>query len=85
MIVIIVDAAAIAHPGPETVDALARLRLYAGRAGIAIELRNAGRELVDLLQLAGLAAVLGVEMQGQAEQREQCGIDEEVDPGDPPL
>jgi hypothetical protein len=83
--VIIVDAGAITHPGPGTVDALARLRLHAGRAGITIEVRNAGRELVDLLQLAGLATVLSVEMHRQTEQREQCGIDKEVDPGDPAL
>jgi hypothetical protein len=85
VIVIIVDAGAIDHSGPGTVDALARMRLYAARAGVAIEIRNARRELVDLLQLVGLAAVLGVEVHGQAEQVEQRGIDEEIDPADSPL
>jgi hypothetical protein len=80
--VITFDAGDITGADEALVDALTRLHLAARRMGVTIELRNARRELVDLLRLIGLAAVLGVEMDGQVEQREQAGIDEEVDRGD---
>jgi hypothetical protein len=83
--VIVYDAGAISSPDAATVDRLARLQLYARRMGVTIELRNARRELVDLLALLGLTEVLPVEMRGQTEQREQRGIDEEVDSRDAPL
>ena len=63
-------------------DALARLQLMARRMGVSIELRNARPQLVDLLTFLGLAGLLAVEAHRQAEQREEVGIDEEVDPGD---
>lgn len=40
------------------VDRLARLQLVAGRLGCCIRLRGAGRELVELLDLAGLTDVV---------------------------
>jgi len=85
VIVIVYDAGAISSPDAATVDRLARLQLYARRIGVTIELRNACRELVDLLALLGLTEVLPVEVGGQIEEREQRGIDEEVDPGDATL
>jgi len=85
VIVIVYDAGAISRPDAATVDRLARLQLHARRMGVTIELRNACRELVDLLALLGLTEVLPVEMRGQIEQREQRGIDEEADPGDAAL
>ena len=83
--VISFDASALTGADEALVDALARLQLIAGRMGLRIELRNARRELVDLLNLIGLASVLGVEMDGQVEEREQGGIHEEVDGGDLPV
>jgi len=82
--VITFDAGDITGADEALIDALARLHLAARRMGVTIELRNARRELIDLLALIGLAAVLGVEMDGEVEEREQAGIDEEVDPGDRP-
>jgi hypothetical protein len=81
-IVITFDAGAVTGADAGLLDALARLQLATRRMGVTIELRNACRELVDLLNLVGLASELGVEVQGQIEEREQIGIDEEVDRGD---
>jgi hypothetical protein len=44
-----------------TVDALARLQLEACRAGHCLRLRGASPELLELIELAGLAEVLPVE------------------------
>ena len=41
-----------------TVDALARVHLFARRLGCAVRLRDASSELVDLLSLAGLDDLL---------------------------
>jgi ABC-type transporter Mla MlaB component len=81
------DVGAITHADEATLEALARLQLTARRLGTSIELTNARRALRDLLELVGLADVLPngsvVEVDGQVEDREQLGVDEEVDPGDP--
>jgi hypothetical protein len=75
--------------GLAAVDRLARLQLAARRLGWSIELRGAGAELLELLDLAGLAEVvpegcgLGVEPGGEAEGREQVRVDEVVMPDDP--
>jgi hypothetical protein len=42
-----------------TVDALARVQLAARRLGLELPLRNASRELRELLDFAGLSEVLG--------------------------
>jgi STAS domain len=88
--VAICGAAALTDADLATVDALARLQLAARRLGTRLELRDAPRELRELLDLAGLADVvrcpepLPVEVGGQAEQREEPrGVEEEADPGDP--
>jgi hypothetical protein len=64
------------------VDALARLQLSAQRMGCTVRVQHAWRDLAELLDLAGLASVL--EAGGQAEGREQLGVEEVVQPGDPP-
>ena len=64
------------------VDALARLQLTARRRGCSIQVRPCD-ELRELLLLAGLAEVLGVEPQRKIEQREELGIQEVVQPDDP--
>jgi ABC-type transporter Mla MlaB component len=52
------EVSALADPDAVTIDALARLQLTARRLGRSIRLRNACRELQDLLALTGLREVL---------------------------
>ena len=67
------------------VDHIARLRLCMRRGGYRLYLANVSDELRGMIQLAGLAECLGVEMQRQPEEREQPGgVEEEGDLADPP-
>jgi hypothetical protein len=67
------------------VDHIARLRLCMRRGGYRLCLANVSDELREVIQLAGLADCLGVEMQGQTEEREEPGgVEEEGDLADPP-
>lgn len=60
------------------VDALARLQLAARRSGYEIAVTAAPADLLDLIELAGLTDVLGVEALRQPEEREQhLGVEEE--------
>ena len=76
------DVSAITDLDESVLEALARIILAARRMGVSVELRRASRELVDLLTLAGLAGELRLEVNGEAEAREQRGVDEEIDAGD---
>lgn len=89
-----VDVGGVGRPDLAVVEALARLRLTAGRLGRPIQLRNACGELRRLLAWTGLdealaapaasGGVLGPEPGGEAEQREEAlGVEEGVEPGDP--
>ena len=88
---IVCDVGAIAHPDAGTIDALARLQLTTKRLGGRLRLRHVGKELRELLELAGLDDVLllagtSFEARGQPEEGEQAsGIEEEADPGDLPV
>jgi ABC-type transporter Mla MlaB component len=89
--VLVCDVGAVASPDAVTVDALARLQLTARRAGCSVLLLHAGPELLDLLDLMGLANVmspcsdLSLESRGQAEQfKEPRGVEKEGDPGNAP-
>ena len=53
------------------VDALARLQVAARQAGFELRLVHASAELRCLIAFIGLGAVLRVEPQWQAEEREQ--------------
>jgi hypothetical protein len=69
-------------------DELARLQLAAQRLGCSVQLRDAGEELIGLLELVGLGGVvtevpLRVEMLGKPEVGEETGVDEVVVPDDP--
>ena len=55
------------------VEALARLQLVARRFGMEIRLCHASRELLDLIAFVGLSDVLRVEVEGEAEEREELG------------
>jgi hypothetical protein len=76
-----------ARTGLELVDELARLQLVARRLGCSIRVEDAWAALSDLLDLVGLAEVLtgsGLEAGREPEGREQVGVQEVVQPGDPP-
>ncbi len=78
-----------APPDLSVVDAVARLQLAARRAGWSTRLRDPSVALRCLLDLVGLADVLAgasglpLEDDGQAEGREQLGVQEVVEPADP--
>ena len=78
-------------PDVVAVDVLARLQLTARQSGGEVWLRGASDELKGLLDLTGMCevlpcAALRLETVGQAEQREDpLGVEEEDDPGDPPV
>jgi hypothetical protein len=82
--VLVIDVGGLCDPDVRAVDALARMHLLARRAGCRIELRRAGRELCELVELMGLRGVLRVKMRGESEQREEVlGVEEERDPAEP--
>ena len=71
------------RPTIATVGALARLQLEARRAGLALRIRGAPRELRELIALVGLEDVLPVQPERQPEQREEHGrVEEEGELGD---
>jgi hypothetical protein len=78
-------------PGLSDVDNLARLQLAARRLGCSIRLHGVSPDLWELLDLAGLARLIGVggpgglvvEVGGEAERGEQPSVEEGVVPGDP--
>ncbi len=73
-----------------TVDALARLALWARRRGWTMQVRKPCPPLVELLVLAGLADLLAEgalrgEVGRQPEETEQLRAQEVVVPRDPPV
>jgi len=83
-IVITFDAGSLTVLDEAALDRIARLLLAARRAGAAIELCDARPALLDLLALVGFTDELLLQPDRQAEQREEVGVDEEVDGRDPP-
>jgi hypothetical protein len=89
--VVVIDVQGLVDADLDLIDALARLRLAVHRARGSVVLRDATRELQELLVFAGLDEVLpccdrlrlGIELEREAEQREQRGVDEVGDAGDP--
>lgn len=77
------------RPDLALADALARWQLTARRMGGSILLCGASDSLVQLLEFLGLAEVLNRgddalrQAGGEAEHREQRGVDEVVVPDDP--
>ncbi len=70
-----------------SLDAILRTQLAARRCGLSIELDGLSPKIADLIALLGLEDVLpgsGVEVDREPEQREEIGVDVEVDPGDTP-
>ena len=79
---VVIDLGAFTEPDPGLLEALVRLQLTAMRFGTRVELENPCPRLVDLLELVGMDALLGVERERDAEEREQLRVDEVVEGGD---
>jgi ABC-type transporter Mla MlaB component len=60
---VILDCARIKDPDMGTVGCIANRRLEAHRRGCELRLRNPNPALLELIALAGLGSVLGVEVQ----------------------
>jgi hypothetical protein len=80
------------HPDLAVVDELARLHLAARRLGLSTRLRDPCGRLCELLDLAGLAAVVTVDGEGaelvvevgrEPEGGEEVSVEEGMEPGDP--
>lgn len=75
---VFVDCARVKDPSVDTIDSLARLQLALTRCGRSLHLIDASNELRALIELAGLAGVLCVEVERQPEERKQPrGVEEE--------
>jgi hypothetical protein len=78
------DCGPLGAPTAATIDQIARLKLAARRCGCELELSNARPSLLELLDFCGLAELLAVEVERQAEQRkEPGGVQEEGELADP--
>ncbi|TMF46578.1 MAG: hypothetical protein E6I23_02320 [Chloroflexi bacterium] len=64
---IILDCAPLEEPDAGTIDQIARIQVAVQRGGCDLQLENASRSLVDLIDLCGLAGVLRVEPGRQTE------------------
>ncbi len=83
---VILNCARIEDPRVAAIDYLARLSLGLRRGGCKLWLASPSTELMELIDLVGLAEVLGVEVQWQPEQREEFGgVQEERELPNPPL
>jgi anti-anti-sigma regulatory factor len=86
---VILNCARIKNPSVAAIDYLARLKLGLRRGDCEMCLANCSEELKQLIELAGLAGVLaaplGVQVEGQSEEREKLRrIEEEGELADPP-
>jgi hypothetical protein len=80
-----VDVSLVTTPDLTTIGVLALLQLAAARRGARIELSGASGPLRELVCFTGLGGVLAVEARRQAEEREQCAVEEVGEPHDPPV
>jgi hypothetical protein len=80
---VVLDCSTLATADAEQLEGIARLCLRWKRRGRALRLADPDEGLRDLIEFAGLGAVLGVEAGGEAEQREDPGrVQEEGHVGD---
>jgi len=83
---VICDCAEIRDPKLATIDQLARLALAARQLGCQVHLRHANPALLELIELAGLADILRVEVGREPEEGEEPGgVEEEGELTDPTL
>lgn len=67
---LILDCAGLARASVGTIDMIARVHRDVRRQGLRLRIVNASRFLIGLIDLCGLADVLGVEPGRQAEEGE---------------
>ncbi|MCW2994685.1 MAG: hypothetical protein JWQ18_2180 [Conexibacter sp.] len=84
------DETLVAHldascPDLVLIDLLARVHLATIRGGMALRIRDASPQLRELIELCGLTCVLALEARREAELGEQLGVEEVVEPADPPV
>jgi hypothetical protein len=80
------SCARIAKPDLSAIDQLARIQLGVCRGGCDLSLADACYDLMALIDFAGLADVLRVEVKRQSEERKQPGgVEEEGELADPPV
>jgi anti-anti-sigma regulatory factor len=78
------DMGGVSKPDLETLDALCRFHVAVAQMGYVLRLRDTTERLDQLLTLCGLDQSFSVD-QGQSEEGEEpFGVEEEVEPGDPP-
>lgn len=81
---LVLDCRALVSPDCTTIHQLARLQLAVRRRGFELQLKNANDPLLELIDLAGLAEVLGVKPGRQPKEREHFRrVEEERQIDDP--
>jgi anti-anti-sigma regulatory factor len=81
---IVCDLSALGDGDVQVIDLLGRLELAARRHGGTLRLQNASPALTALIAYVGLDAVLCLELEREAEEREEpLGIEEEGQLDDP--
>ncbi|HEX6348956.1 MAG TPA: STAS domain-containing protein [Candidatus Dormibacteraeota bacterium] len=82
----VLDCSALPEADAGQLDRLSGLCLCLRRRQIELRLQNLDPRLRELVDLAGLAGVLGVEAGRQTEEREEAGgVEEEGELGDAPV
>ena len=80
------DCACIEKPDLAAIDLLARIHLGLQRCGCELRVERPTDELVALIELAGLAEVLRVQVKREAEKwKELRRVEEEGELADPPV
>jgi anti-anti-sigma regulatory factor len=82
---LVCDVSGLTGADLHAVADLARLYAAARRLNLQLIVRNASAELVELVAFVGLADVLRLELEGEAEEgKERRGVEEEGQLGDLP-
>jgi hypothetical protein len=84
------DETLVAHvdarcPELVLVDLLARMHLATRRGGMGLLIRDPSPALRELIELCGLTCVLAIEVRREPERGEELGVEEVVEPADPPI
>lgn len=79
------DMGGVSVPDLGTVDALCRLRTSVVHLGFVLRLTETTRQLEELLALCGLDESFAVGQRQSEEGEQTLGVQEEVEPGDPPV
>ncbi len=79
----VLDCHRLTEPRLAEIDQICRLKLEARHQGCDLQLRNGGDALLELIAFAGLAEVLGVQVERKSEEgKEPRGVEEEDHLGD---